>query len=703
MPGGDDQAAVDEGISRIDNFIQNLQSMRNAAGQSLSANKAEIDKAWTSYKKLYNDSAVNKRDYNRQLAAVLPGVGIGIVGIYNGATQKPQDAFAISAGVMDLLGGMSSAAPPPFGALLSSLFSLISIFVKAFAPKPESLLSQIDKVVRIIKSEENKAKVRQGYNTLVKYGALVQKVMEFETPNPVLMDFTTKDLNLLEGNTMFAIGEVRGWLEETANQDLDLWPEILRLLCDSYLQLLLAVESHSKYVRNFDNYVKYNRSTAAENLQGDWVELMDSGKWVKPGGHPEGAHSVEFQKWQGLVAAAYVKELQLAGEKKDLLDSLKRIVPVARKHGLFVAAYRDAQVWVASGPRVFAEDKFKEGKIREHCRRLSITPPAKGLGSPQYEFWAMDGFNSHLTHDRLDIQTRKLVGPSSDIPVRGPLDPAGATDLFWDVWPAPGSGADGKFAIYAAKKDEKWLRRFDWDSTSNSWQQDKAEWALPTGSEVMSQVRVVGSVKTFDDDPSKDKLPKQYTPLGSDGTRASIIYGALENSPDIWVAVSDAAPTDHWLVPTGMNSYAGIAVDQYLLWVYGPDGFYCVTHAEVMGKRTNSGAKSEALRWLGRSHPNGNMGMKALAACEDGTLVLSNGAYVRQTPYRIDFTNVATDPMNSLVLPRPWDPKPDKPGSGWDQVIGPVDPTQLEKLPVLGWPQIQSLMNAVGKPQDYVS
>src|SRR5438270_157132 len=186
-------------------------SLNRKTSANVAALKADVDKFVAEYNKAAADSAQTAQA--TAVAQVFPGVANGMVTIIHAAGQTPQDAMMISAGVMDILGSIGSAAPPPFGAALGALFSLVSIFLKAFAPKAPSLLEQMETLLRKLQGEEAKHKIRAAGEAVAVYANAAELFMTAcdktcagkDIEDPALLQKHNQKLNLIEGNAITAI------------------------------------------------------------------------------------------------------------------------------------------------------------------------------------------------------------------------------------------------------------------------------------------------------------------------------------------------------------------------------------------------------------------------------------------------------------------------------------------------------------------
>jgi hypothetical protein len=473
------------------------------------------------------------------------------------------------------------------------------------------------------------------------------------------------EINPVEGNTVNQIHLVQHWLEQGGNQDLKGWPEVLSLLCETYMHLWRSVmlvfafahdpAKKAAYIADPDNRPE---SPQEPDPVADWDGMQD-----KIG------NAVDNLKVHNVLLARF----------------LDKMASVARMRGIYVHAQAGGSMYVTTGTKVFKENSWK--MFYWHGGGMSISAPRQGVNQPdaQYDAWVRDSFDLKITHGKLDSREAKAAVGTSDS--------LGYTNYnVLDCAAIPGNA--GTFAIYSASDTPlPWIedmskgamQHYTWDATNKvfTW----VSWELRTA-QVLSQVRIVSRPAIRDDDPDKGDWPDNVAKNG-----ASILYGTLDGSQDIFVAFTDAVSDDQqWRVTIPYGTYSGIAVDPYFLWVYGKDGLACATHASVMRciekKRT-------APRWLGNGNPDTtNFTVLALASCADGTLLVSTPDKLRAAVYRVDFAAPQGDGMG-LVIDR-WDTS----GATWRDLAGGEGAKQVAKLPIYGWPRIESLVNLVNNPDN---
>jgi hypothetical protein len=634
----------------------------------------------------------------------------GALALAKALGKQPPDPIATSAAAMDTVAGLLkmagslSASAGPYGAAFSAVFSMISMILNFFAPEPEDLKKEFQKILRNVKSEDTLHTAKAGFESIVTFANGWRKLVgELDAegkpafdpnanPKPSELKTQIEKLNLVEGNVAFSLRVVRAWLEEPNNQDLDKWPEVFKVLCDAYLQLFLIVAKQCIYARDIEKYKKYlgpNLRQTDEELGKDWTELLHGDKVAEA---EKKNRPSEFYVWDELENAAHVKETNLASEKARLAEFLTTILPVARKWGTYVMAWSNSNMLVTNRPICFKENKW--AGVRNACKRITIGAPAGGIATPDtpYEAWIVDS-NSQIRLGLLKPKSREY-GHAEELIV-GSENP----DIR-DICPAPGTGADGNYTLYAcamvdAPNGGPVFTRRKWNRAPFMTQGDGTGWIVATPFPMhVSQVRVV-TPKFFPDDV--DRVPQEVATRIQNG--ASIVYGKIDGAKHLAVGLSDLGGTVMLArVPLWYGEdrpddrIDGISVDPYVLWAYENRKYpACATHASVL-KAVFGG--NGLPRWLGQNHPV-NVEVReprALAVCEDGTLFVLTGWANLTASYAIDFAQAAAGNPNGALVMGKWERLPHSPGGdmAW-------------KVPVFGWPQIQSLMDAVGKRTDFVS
>ncbi|MBX9844314.1 MAG: hypothetical protein K2Z80_21150 [Xanthobacteraceae bacterium] len=618
------------------------------------------------------------KSYSKAVADGLTGVTKGTISAVNAFKQTPIDPVAGSAAIMDICSGIASALsniPGPVGgvgAVFGALFSMISSILNACAPKPPSLLDQIEKLMRDLDAEEKNSMIKAAGDAVFAFastcdGYMALKNGKLQKKCAHKLAIEIPEINPLEGNTVNQIHLVQHWLEQPGNQDLKGWPEVLSLVCETYMHLWRSVmlvlafahdpEKKKAYIADPANQPE---SPQEPDPVADWNGMQD-----------EIGNAIDNLKAHNVTLAGFVRNM----------------VPVARKRGIFVHAQQGGSMFVTSGKDVFSKNLWTMFYL--NCGGFSISIPREGVNRPgeKYDGWISDNYNGHLTNNKVDSREAKAASPSDSKDV-GFIP----QDTNWLDWAAIPSDAN-TFTIYVATDKPKWLatakgglQKYTWNMKDFNY----ISWEIHAD-HALSQVRIVSGPATLDEDPDNGDMPENVAKRG-----ASILYGTLDGSNNIFVAFTDAVSDDQqWRVAIPYGTYSGIAVDPYFLWVYGKDGFACATHASVMRciekKRT-------APRWLGNGNPaTTGFNVRALASCPDGTLLLSTPDKLRAAAFHVDLAAAQGDGMGLII--DLWDPANDL-STTWKDVAGGEGAQQVHKLPIYGWPRIESLLDLVSNPDN---
>jgi len=597
------------------------------------------------------------------------------------AAFRKGDSITGSAAVMDIcasaapilgtmlsFGSLLGAAGGPAGMLAGALFSIIGQILMVFAPKGDSMLDQIEKLLEKLNQEEQLVDIKAVQSSLTVYSSdllrqsgslsnMLQKPLKTHEDYLYFDREIVKMKALLEaGNphnsvTMFTNWRVLEWLKLPEKQDLDRWPEILGVFCKTYTDLVAS-------------NLTISLLATSEKMQERLNDVSPAA--ASPLTSEEKRHLEE--ELNHLKAYAEVHQNAYAACNRHVLKSLRELLPIARNRGLFFVL-ANGHVHAGSGKTAIERNQWST-ELWNYCRRISITvskadkDPSNPPLSPRYHFWALEAYHGyreqHIWHGRFD--SRKLADTSAG---RGAMVVANHTlrdgaQEFSDIWalPAP-RGQKGEF-VYCSHGNWQQggdVQTFKLDENNNL---SEISWRPPTKSQLM-QLRLVTPFRTLQDDPDKDGMPALL--LGGSDHYNSILYGVLKNSPDIYV---DRA-NERCYVPSPAGTYSGIAVDSYLLWVFGPAGCACASHASLMSYLAK---KRAAPMWL--AVPSIKQDLVDLSSCEDKTLFISAASALWTTSYKVDF-------QGKTIVTEPW-----------TKFAGaPAD--QVQKLPIPCWNLLQSL------------
>jgi hypothetical protein len=463
----------------------------------------------------------------------------------------------ICASLAPLLAGVSAAGGPP-GMLVGAIFAMVGQILSFFAPKSESLTSQIETLLRKLQAEEVEQKIRAVHTNITNYAFALRNATEristaLDLPVSAALDLPVsaaldlpglqimviiqiiKDVNLIEGNTIRDFWQVTGWLMEKANHNQDKWPIILAAVCRAYSDLLVTVITLLSLV-----------STDKMRARFDEAEKLPA----------EQKHEVQKQLTK-LLALAIARLLQYGTCNGTQLKTLKQLTSAAQNRGmLWYIGSGDGPLY--AGTNIWQGD-FK--RLADAAKRLAVAVSRKDIGEPDphYHVFLLEKdrtyykdisspYKSQGLFDELKCDQSPLYGLS-------------------DIWVGTPVTIKNEVYFYAAKGTEicgyvlgeNKEVRFVWNKKDFK-------------SKVVS-VRVVHNPKSFVDDPDENtQLPSVLKGIDY------LIYGGLENSQDIYVASEKKVR----YVPSPWLSYSGLGVDQHHLWVFGSTGFACATHASVM-------------------------------------------------------------------------------------------------------------------------
>ena len=132
---------------------------------------------------------------------------------------KKKDYMAGSAALMDICSGTAMLFPPPAGAAIGALFNTIGQILTVFVPQQPSLEDKIEKLLRHIKSEEEKNKIRGFGHSVSSYTNAVRTKSAgvYKMEKPVMLAGTvsvTSDSETVtgKGTTFTQTAEVGQWL-----------------------------------------------------------------------------------------------------------------------------------------------------------------------------------------------------------------------------------------------------------------------------------------------------------------------------------------------------------------------------------------------------------------------------------------------------------------------------------------------------------
>lgn len=654
-------------------------------------------KASADEKKLAKDvtDAINKN---------LPNITKGVLSA--ASAFKAGDYINGSAAIMDICAsgaamiGSLSAAAGPFGAVFGAVFSMVGQLLTYFGPKQLSLTKQIEAAMRGLDAEtklqEAKAEgqaVEEYWTTIYGVKSSLPELLKKPLPEErkgleaygvaLGKDVLKIQKSFDKVSAKFGKWNTAAWLMDEKKQDMEKWPEILGVFCRVYSDSLLTNMALASIVNKHKELVDqrleetHRRGPNYKELKEDLKDIHKSLKEL-------------------LIVSEALPELWDDGNKQ-MQRFLEEIRPVAQDRGLFVHMGNDWYLYAATGRSAIQSDSWKNLPIGHGGRghRFSITVPKKELGSlnPQYDIF----FCQHWRRGGGDMEHGRVSPSPVGISGQGEI----STDKFSDVWALPGRDQGASF-IYAAHDGETGgsVKLFVLDAKNKL---TEGNWWPPTKAGVVNVRAVTHPPATLPDDPDKDGLPPGSLLLGGVDHDNSIIYGALRSSSEIYVDQSNT----RCYVPSPWETYSGIDVDPYYLWVFRPQGFACATHASVisciLGKReTPRWMEHSPTKVLGDQTSGGSYwwvngqardagpplkGLISLSPCTDGTIYAS--MYTR-TVSQYEGGLMAKDSLGSYTTLYSIDLKAGKLNvDPWVKCGG--EAYQVQKMPIPCWSLFESL------------
>jgi hypothetical protein len=631
------------------------------------------------------EEAADKRDENKDdhdyYAAVCESIASGLPKVTQGALSaytafNEGDYFAGSAAIMDIcaevapiLGTFFTAGGPP-GALFGALFSVVGQLLNFFGPKQPSLQAQINDMMLAV---EAKAKLRTMLAvgddidvyvaTLRKASNTLPFILKLPLQNEDDADkFAIRcgalDIGLELGHrrmgmSAFQNWEVLEWLGDKDRQDQEEWPEVLSAFCLSYTKLIVA-NVHFGCSPDRNEVYRLLKETQSSNKNSPLP--------------PEVRADIHHLLIQLLAySEAYCEDWKLYNRK--VLELTTKLDEPARYRGLFLhigstSGYEN--LYAGSGQKnIVRSHNWHElqttggGNIKRMTTSLSSAAGSRNV---------YDCFLLRPSDDVGGIEYRTIRAsdpPTSALPTSGTFSSTAPVGVR-SIKSLPGLAESPHVSDLCALRggglhNEVWLYLASGKKIVELQLNDQRELRAPTwqSDEARLEVRRVRSVyaESWHDDP--DGKIERESSASKTKVDTLLHYGALFQEPFcVEIVVIERKTNLHAPVPAPWHTFSGIEVDQHLLWVFGPGGFACATHASVMKAiKEQAAGKASEPRWMyyfpntllfrngelvplpGGGHDNNipvdNVdaitgfrlppfsGLMDLAPCEDGTVTLS--------------------------------------------------------------------------------
>jgi hypothetical protein len=629
---------------------------RDALREGINRIKGEYETALTLAK---TDKANEKyyKDLADAIAKSVPNITKGAIaasdafrkGDYIGGSAAIMD---ICAAAIPVFASLFSAAGPE-GALISALFAVIGQILAFFAPKQPSLKDLIEKMLDHLKSEEQIQNMKAVAHSIEVYTIdlrdktagvrgpggrkSIAQILAMPLDNEKQADDFLVEMEALQFGLIrdqqkldvpaFSTWEVAGYLERGENQSKEGWPEVLGYWCRAYTDLLTAnmmlncLADPKKLDQRISDTDEGNKACPLPKLKKDHCN----------------------QALLNLKALA--KDLRDAWKSNNTvaLRVLKSVTQAARDRGLYIGIGGDQCLYIAVGRKGATTWVYKRNTTYMTRLFINATHEQSGSFTPRYEVMvcgeaevhrhAVDPIKGDL-FDGVEVICHESYDRTKDVTVNF----ENCRDVCW----LP-DDTDAKAArLYTVNG---WGE--DWGSSGRHWVHNylvtpdgnaaRVNWRPETAIWVRDARALIHPAATAPNDPDGPAMAEQNAkPLGPLVVqKQEIIYAGYYYSNVIWAGTQNVFVH----VASPWKEYAGIAVDPWFLWVYGPQGFACATHASVI--RAMRG-EIQSPRWItyafkgedfAQAMPDSTPAQReALAAsyktlslhpCADGTLSIS--------------------------------------------------------------------------------
>lgn len=631
-----------------------------------------------------------RKEFEKQeenLAKALPNITKGTLAAIN-AFQR-NDPISGSAALMDicasitpLIAGLSAAGGPP-GMVVGAIFGAISQILTFFAPKTESLGSQLQKALQEMKAEDMKIAVAAARNDVTTHALSLRK--EMVTTNKrlqdesrktdanfaagindrvIVLDKVIKLLDLANPLTRDKLWTVSNWLQEEKNQGLDAWPIVLAAWCHLYTELRLTTAMVS-VLANTEGMRK--RFEEAEGLgEADKKTVRKSLTKLRT------------------TAAAHVSVSDAT--TVVAVEHIRNLVEPARNRGLLWQVDPTSTGYIYGGTNIL---KGQFPYLNAQGTRIAIAASEKELSTatPIYHIFHVKGGADGGTFHGLWRYPYKEKPTWDDL--------TGSVKGLTDIWATVGDPSNKSEIYFYGAKDNS-IIGFVLDE-NNTVRDGNYR---PTLKSRAISVRVVRHPLWFADDPDAGVagLRLQQLPY--------ITYGGCEGR-DIFV---EYPGSEAGYVQSPWTQYRGLGVDKHYLWVFGSGGFACATHASVIRCRKR---EIDRPRWM-EHYPNDLLysqgyhehekkvkgarpelkGLLDLSPCDDGTIV---AAIAQRTVIPFSETWIIFDDFQPPLYTATYRTNLDaqKIDVKWRKLPVGTAGIVVQKMPVACWSMLESLQESL--------
>jgi hypothetical protein len=671
------------------------------------AERLSLDAAIKDLQDKYNTAKDDKKrkELYGQVKAIAQGLeGVAAASISLKEAVKSGDPIAISMQTLALAGSVvaiASLAGGPIGAaigaIVGTVLSIVSMILALFQKESESLLSQIEKLLRKINAEKELQSLRTARDQIKGFSDLATTLNERNAKEADLAVLQNKSYtplpkrrysnikNELIPNTMTLILSSANWLDD--NTDVELWSEVLSLVCQLYYSYRLGIVAWLPHVAP-----EKGNSEQARQMLLDWSRqydnvLLEFIEKIKPAVQNRG---IVFHAGEKGI---YVRDVVMSANAEwTNLGGNTYAIAAAYRPGQQVSANPLLSIVHLGDDQKFDSDEHSRSKLEEyskssyadlHLDKITSSNIGKALQYPfskKTKTYDMNGqWNGKrpLSSKSEDSQWEKLN--------------LGET---YDIWAIPGT-SPGEISVYTStgKTIKDYVVK---DGVKNVRDFDAFE------------EHTVGSIRAV-------RTKTQARPGETDLNWNLAVYGLCDASSQIvvfspppklkgriWTPpfFDRIAKFDWWKYPVG------ITVDNVRLWAFGTSWIACVTHEAVNQCLREPRTSPNQADWKVYDIPEDllgydprkyvSRGLCDLSACDDGSLT---AAMQDKDGNRRIFT-AATQFVEGLPIIKPGQKLNMRTGDrtpthGWQQDPQDARARRVHKLPISCWPMIEGLESAL--------
>jgi hypothetical protein len=666
-----------------------------------------LEKPVNNIVKTYNaakDDKERKELYGQVSAAVKGLEGVTAASISLREAVKSGDPIAISMQTLALAGSVvaiASLAGGPIGAaigaIVGAVLSIVSMILALFQKESESLLSQIEKMLRKINAEKELQSLRTAKNHISAFSnsattlnernakAADLAVLQNQSYTPLEIRKYSAIKKELSPDTMTLILSPANWLDD--NTDVELWTEVLSLVCQLYYNYRLSIVSWLPLVAPD----KPNDSEHARQMLLDWSHQYDKVvlefiEKIKPAVQNRG---IVFHAGEKGI---YVRDVVMSPNAEwTNLGGNTYAIAAAYRPGQQVSANPLLSFLHLGDDQKFDSSEHSRSKLEEYSNR-SYDDPHLGSAFSDIQKALESPFSKKtLTYDMNgQWNGKRLLSSKSEDSQWEKLD-LGET---YDIWAIPGT-SPGEISVYTStgKTIKDYVVK---DGVKNVRDFDAFE------------EHTVGSIRAV-------RTKTQARPGETDLNWNLAVYGLCDASSQIvvfspppklkgriWTPpfFDRIAKFDWWKYPVG------ITVDNVRLWAFGTSWIACVTHEAVNQCLREPRTSPNQADWKVYDIPEDllgydprkyvSRGLCDLSACDDGSLT---AAMQDKDGNRRIFT-AATQFVEGLPIIKPGQKLNMRTGDrtpthGWQQDPQDARARRVHKLPISCWPMIEGLESAL--------